>query len=112
VIAAPAGAAPAPAGTTSVSLVSDAGDFVGAGRTYAYADPSTIRLSGTAANLTVSVRTATDTWFLNLGAPRGEQFRPARYPAAERAPFRTGRAATRSGAASRSTRSASRRTAP
>lgn len=92
VVAAPAGAAPAPAGTTSVSLVSAAGDFVGAGRTYAYADPATIGLTGTAAELTVSVQTATDWWFLNLAAPRGEQFRPARYPDAERAPFRTGRA--------------------
>jgi hypothetical protein len=92
VVAAPAGAAPAPTGTTSVSLVSAAGDFVGSGRTFTYSDPATIGLTGTAADLTVSVRTAADSWFLELGAPRGEQFRPARYPAAERASFRTGRA--------------------
>jgi hypothetical protein len=82
----------APASVTSYSFTSEAGDYIGGGQSRDYRSPATtIRMSGTAGDLTVSVDAGSEWWTVHLAAPRGDVLRPGRYLDAERASFRTGR---------------------
>ena len=89
--------APAYAALSTVFQYTSApGDYIGAGASARYTPAnSTISISGTAANLTVTIRPSSPAltlWHVDLAAPRGELLRPGRYYDAERAAFRTGRA--------------------
>jgi hypothetical protein len=78
---------------TSYRYQSEPGDYIGGGQSNRYnSKNATIGLSGTAENLTFSVVTQTEFWFLQLAAPAGELLHPGHYYDAERASFRTGRA--------------------
>lgn len=91
-------ASPAAAGTvttkpeTAFSFVSSPGDYIGGGATRSYTAPDTnVRVSGTAASVSVWVDAGDEWWSAELAAPRGDQLRPGVYLNAERAAFRTGR---------------------
>ena len=89
-VATPAQAAPT--SVTSYSFTSEAGDYIGGGQTRDYQAPAaTIRLSGTAGYVTMSVDAGSEWWTIELAAPNGDVLRPGRYLDAERAAFRTGR---------------------
>jgi len=88
----PTAAFAAPTANTSYSFRSEAGDYIGGGQSASYqAPPATIVARGTAADLTISVTSGDDWWFIDLAAPRGDVLRPGVYRDAERASFRTGR---------------------
>jgi hypothetical protein len=84
-------AASAPKPTTSYTFTSATGDYIGQGAAASYTAPAaTIAVSGTLADLTVSVTSGSDWWYIDLGAPRGQQLHAGVYYNAERDPFRTG----------------------
>lgn len=86
-------ASAAPQAVTSYTFTSEAGDYIGQGGTGSYVAPgATIRVSGNAGELTMSVDQGGEWWYVDIAAPRDEQLRPGRYTDAERASFRTGRA--------------------
>jgi hypothetical protein len=81
--------------TTSLTLASSPGDFVGGGAQQAFTSADgTFSVSGTTADLTVNFRTTDGAqyWTAEIAAPRGQKLQPGVYYQAERAPFRTGRA--------------------
>src|SRR5579862_276901 len=91
--------AKAPAGaigpTTSLTMTSRAGDYIGGGAKYAFTPAQgTFTFSGTTSN--VALRFATPSfsewWDVDLVAPVGTTLSPGTYYGAERAPFQTGRA--------------------
>ena len=78
---------------TMYKYTSETGDYIGGGGTNRYTPAnSTISVGGTDGSLTLSVRTATEYWTINLAAPLGEKLHPGVYDDTERASFRTGRA--------------------
>jgi hypothetical protein len=89
------GAAGAIGPTTSLTLKSSPGDWVGDGQQQSFSSSDgTFSVSGTTADLTVNF-TSTDGsqyWTADFAAPRGQKLQPGVYYNAERAPFRTGRA--------------------
>ena len=92
VVLTPAAASAAPTADTSYSFRSAAGDYIGGGQSRTYRAPTaSVTVSGTAADLEVSVSGNGDTWEIDLGAPRGETLHPGIYRDAERDVFRTGR---------------------
>jgi hypothetical protein len=77
---------------TVFEYMSEPGDYIGLEGSNRYTPANAaISLSGTATDLTFSVSTATEFWYVELGAPAGEKLHPGRYYDAERAAFRTGR---------------------
>jgi hypothetical protein len=78
---------------TVFAYSSEAGDYIGQGGSNRYTpDNATISVRGTSQNLTFSVVTTSEFWFVQLAAPSGETLHPGVYYNAERAAFRTGRA--------------------
>jgi hypothetical protein len=73
--------------SASLSMTSDAGDYIGQGQTYAYATSSgdSFNPTNTAAAVNVSVYGANgDWWYVNLSAPSGESLAAGTYSSAER----------------------------
>ncbi|MFO0929485.1 MAG: Ig-like domain-containing protein [Gemmataceae bacterium] len=81
------------AGTTALTMTSDAGDYIGGGRTYSYSAASGIfTVSGTATSLTVSYhdQAYTHWWYLDFRSPLDNvPLTAGTYLNAERAAFRT-----------------------
>jgi hypothetical protein len=78
---------------TQYSYVSEPGDYIGGGGSNHYTSANAnISVNGTADNMTFSVTTSTEFWYVNLAAPQDEKLHPGNFYNAERAPFRTGRA--------------------
>ena len=87
-----AGAISLASAETSYQYRSQPGDYIGGGQSNHYSpQDATINIGGTAGNLTFSVTTATEFWYVNLAAPSGEELHAGTYYNAERAAFRTGR---------------------
>jgi hypothetical protein len=76
---------------SSLKLQSDAGDYIGQGKTHSYTDlNSTFKYSRNYANgITVSINSSSSWWNLELGAPGNEQLKPGLYEGAERFAFRS-----------------------
>jgi hypothetical protein len=71
--------------TGSLTLESDAGDWVGQGQTYSLATPD----AGFATHSDgTTVQLLANTWDLKFAAPVGQRLLPGTYPGATRAPFR------------------------
>jgi hypothetical protein len=87
--------APAKAAVTyssSVTMLSDAGDYIGQGRHRLFDERNaSIGVSGDAGDLRIDVSggTLADYYTLEIAAPPGEQLHPGLYTGAQRAPFRT-----------------------
>jgi hypothetical protein len=79
-------AAPAHAGST-LSFVSEQGDWVGAGQTLSFSSGVTATGSSDNRILGVSVNTADHWYYLDLAAPLGQQLVPGVYENATRYPF-------------------------
>lgn len=79
--------------TTSAAFGSQAGDFIGQGRTSRYtAPPATITVTGTSTDLTFFVsQSSNDYWRAEVRPGLGDTLHPGRYPGAERAGLSTGR---------------------
>lgn len=77
-------------GTTSLSLDSEPGDFVGQGvqRTWT-AEDGELRVSRDRWQIMVSFRGTSDWWNLHLSAPEGEEIEPGPYEGATRYPFQS-----------------------
>jgi hypothetical protein len=73
----------------SYHFASDAGDYIGGGKTKTYTNSTTIfGLSGTTAGISYSVSGQRDDWRVELAPPAGEQLHVGTYTDAQRAPFR------------------------
>jgi uncharacterized delta-60 repeat protein len=84
---------PAPAPTTSLTMVSDPGDYIGGGRSYNL-NPTTGRFTvgGTANYLTVTYQNPNnvgDYWYLTFAGVDTNPLTPGTYPNAQRAAFRS-----------------------
>jgi hypothetical protein len=73
----------------SYHFASDAGDYIGGGRTTTYTNSTSVfGLSGTTAGLSYSVSGQRDDWTVELAPPAGEQLHVGTYTNAQRAAFR------------------------
>jgi uncharacterized delta-60 repeat protein len=87
--------APEAAAGNSLTMVSDAGDYIGQGRTWAYGSSATYSMynpypsNSTYSNaISLSVSTATDWWYFSFWAPNNAPFvAGTRYTGATRFPF-------------------------
>jgi hypothetical protein len=87
--AVPAAAAAAP--VTSVTMVSETGDYIGGGRDRLFTqEDGSVTLTGTPGDVNVSVSggASASSFTLNIAAPHGEVLEPGTYEGAQRAPFR------------------------
>lgn len=88
-VALPASAAAAP--VTSVTMVSETGDYIGGGRDRLFTpENGTVTLTGSPGNLNVAVSggSSGDSFDLHVAAPPGELLEPGEYEGAQRASFR------------------------
>src|SRR4051794_22864713 len=78
-------------GADAVTMLSDAGDYIGGGTSRAYLPGnSQVSVGGSTAYLTVSVSggVSGDAYSMDFAAPPGEALAPGVYDHAQRAPFR------------------------
>jgi hypothetical protein len=81
--------------TTSLTMTSKAGDYIGGGESYHLTSgDGSLSFSGTPSDVGVAFSTPdfSEWWHVELAAPIDTTLSPGTYPNAERAPFRTGRA--------------------
>jgi hypothetical protein len=77
---------------SSLTIVSEPGDTIGQGISKTYSSQSALfGATGNGENVTFAITTLSDTWYINVAAPRGEKMTRHYYPVAERATIRTGR---------------------
>lgn len=76
--------------TTSLTMRSQIGDYIGGGRDYRLTPPDAVFRTSTdgLSEVSVSIREGSNFWSLNLAAPRGSRLEPGVYLGAARAAFR------------------------